>query len=105
MKYPDIVVNKIYYYMWKLHITNVNKEYFNKFTVLSNDSIQYKKSVMCYNYRDLTCYNMFTAQTMGYKRIKYTKVHSFDRLPKYYWYSSGQYANNGYYDPYRILYQ
>ena len=65
MIWPDIITNKIYYYLWKLKVINVNREYTSNYILYEDssaydidyiqlkDSILYIKAKTLVNWRQL----------------------------------------------------
>lgn len=114
----DIVINKIFLYLWKFRITDLNSEYKNKYNdetdysqttniddrdyniLGSYNNQSHNQSKWCINYRRYTNY-YYNNQTNTYEvpfmlsHLLYQK-HMYMVTPKYYWYSSGFMNPNGY---------
>jgi hypothetical protein len=100
MIWPDLVLSKIYWYLWKHNIQLVNKYYTHVYraSVFSSLSI-YSNVSDCYiNYRDLSLINRYMSDTY------ITYIHNFcigderchHMVPKNYIFSSGLNSPDGY---------
>lgn len=117
MKFHDVVINKIYFYLWKFKITKLNLHYSNKYQDMTNydkiltnlDDREYcildrfeprkyheysNRECRCINYRSVNSY---------YEFPNFFRLFDFNHpnclnidIPKYYWFSSGFNNPNGY---------
>jgi hypothetical protein len=98
MVWPDLIINKIYWYLWKLQITQINIEYYKTWLYKSDLRVfmlVHIKSGLITNYR----YFLEPTATEYYMNDPIFKLSQNFRvsvIPHKYYYSSGLHSLDGY---------